>query len=254
MFKLIQGFGYNARGLRYFFRHKSLWKFAFIPLLLNLLSLIFFISLYTHFYDDVFRFLLTPFGQLDVVNPQNFWQHALDVAYWVLRAFLQVLIFVISFLLIVICVYLLSLIVNGPFYEILSERVLMLEGARQEKTFAFKVFFQEILHALKVEVFKVSFFIVITVCLFALSWIPIAGFLFTILQFFFTAWFFAFGVCIYPLVLERVPVKGIFSWGRHHKLHLIGFGLPALVPFLGLLLMNFQVIGGTLLYLEKKNA
>lgn len=254
MKSIFRGFGYNIKGWRYFFTHKTLWKFALIPFILNVLFFALVLFLYFHFYDDVFAALFKPFAKWDLENPQGFWQNVFDGAYWFLRLLIQAVVFVISFLLILMSVYLASLVVNGPFYELLSEKVLVLHGEHKDKPFLFKEFFLELKHSSKIEIAKVVVFAVVTLIFFLLSWIPIIGLVATALQFAFSAWFFALGICAYPLVLQRLPTREIFKWGMTHKSLLFGFGLPSLIPFVGLLLMNFQVVGGTLLYMENRDA
>lgn len=254
MKSIFRGFGYNIKGWRYFFAHKTLWKFALIPFFLNILFFALILFLYFHFYDDVFATLFKPFSKWDIENPQGFWQNVFDVAYWFLRLLMKATIFIVSFLLILMSGYLASLIMNGPFYELLSEKVLVLHGKCEDKSFALKAFFSEIKHSFKNEVAKIVLFITVTFVLFLLSWIPILGIVATVLQFAFSAWFFAFGVCTYPPVLLRLPTSKIIKWGTSHKPLLFGFGLPSLIPFVGLLLMNFQVVGGTLLYMDNQDA
>lgn len=254
MKSVFQGFGYNIKGWRFFFAHKTLWKFVLIPFFLNLLFFALILFLYFHFYDDVFAALFKPFAKWDIANPQGFWQNVLDGVYWFLRLLIQAVVFVVSFLIILMSVYLASLVLNGPFYELLSEKVLVLRGELSDKPFAIKEFLIEVKHSLKTEAAKAALFITVTLVLFLLSWIPVLGLVATALQFVFSAWFFAFGVCAYPLVLQRTPVREILKWGTARKSLLFGFGLPSMIPFVGLILMNFQVVGGTLLYVENRHA
>ena len=109
-------------------------------------------------------------------------------------------------------------------------------------------------HALKTSLAQVLFYFCVSFFLFLLSWIPFVGILFSVLQIAFSAWFFAFGVCTYPLILDRTGVSKVFGWGWNNAGRLIGFGLPSLIPLFGVLCGPFLVVGATLMYLDFKNA
>jgi CysZ protein len=249
--KIFEGLGYNTRGLSYYFSHRSLWKFSLIPLTINLLTLILMVSLYLHFFGEIFAFISSPLGSIDIVDPQSWYWHIADGALWFIRNLLRVVFFVIALVVIVVMAYFLSSFINSPFYEMMVEKILIVEGLMQDVPFSFTNFKTNLLHSLKIETFKLLFFVSISVCLVVLSFIPLVGTVFSILGFFFAAWTFAFGLCGYSLMLKRTDFRNMLRWGLSNKLTLIGFGLPAMIPFLGMIMMNFQVVGGTLLYIKK---
>lgn len=246
------GLSYNMIGLRYFLKNKTLWKYAFIPFVLNILGLILCVSLYLWYFEDIFAFLSKPLGGIDIVNASGFWWSTLDSVLWMVRNVFKIFIFILSLLFIFVLVYLASTVVNSPFYEMMAEKILVLQGARADQPFQFKRLGAEIAHSLKIQMAKLILFVAITLALTFLSWIPMMGILFSIVQFFFTSWIFAFSICTFPFVINKKPFAQILKWAWQHKMSFIGFGLPSLIPFLGLLLMSFQVAGGTLLTLEKQ--
>lgn len=251
MRKIFEGLGYIASGLSYFFSHRSLWKFSLLPLLINLLSLILMVSLYLHYFGEIFAFISSPLGSIDIIDPQAWYWHVADGALWFVRNLLMVFFFVIALVVIVVMAYFLSSFINSPFYEMMAEKILIMEGLMQDVPFSFSNFKKNLFHSLKIETLKLIFFVSISACLILLSFIPVLGTLFSILGFFFAAWTFAFGLCGFPLMLKRTPFRNMLRWGLSNKMILIGFGLPAMVPFLGMIIMNFQVVGGTLLYIKK---
>lgn len=246
------GLSYNAIGFRYFLKNKTLWKYAFIPFVLNIFGLIFSVSLYLWYFDDIFVFLSKPLSGIDIINASGFWWSSLDAILWIVRNLFKIFIFTLSLLLVFVGVYLTSTVVNSPFYEMMAEKILILQGMRTEKPFQLNLLMSEIIHSLKIQMAKLLLFAVITIAITILSWIPMIGILFSVVQFFFTSWIFAFSICTFPFVIDKKPFSQILKWAWHHKMSFTGFGLPSLIPFLGLLLMSFQVTGGTLLYLEKQ--
>lgn len=251
MTNLFKGLHFNTLGLKYFWKHKNLWKFVLLPLVINFFILVLFVFLVSNYFQDIYHALVfRSFGSLDVVDPQGLWQHFYDGVLWVFRLFLKIFIFLISMIVILVLTYVLSVLINSPFYELLSENVLIQKGVRQEKPFQWKEFWYEILHSWKAELAKVLFFIFFSVLLFVLSFVPVLGVVVAFCQILFSSWFFAFGICAYPLILKKEKISSLFKWGLSHKMILTGFGLPSLIPLIGLALMPFQIVGGTLLYAE----
>lgn len=249
----FKGLSYNMTGVRYFFSHRSLWKFALIPTVITFFALVVLISFYVAYFNDVFALLLKPLGGLDITNPHGFWLHLSDGLLWCLKLLLEIVLFLLSLVVVVVFVFILSLIVNGPFYEALAEKIILIRGGTTETTLKISSMARNVFYSLKMEVAKALFFIGIICVLFLLSLIPVIGLIFSVGIFLFSAWMFAFGLSTYPLVIERKSFGEMLRWGLKHKILLLGFGLPSLIPFLGLLIMFFQVTGGTVMYFEETN-
>lgn len=245
--KLFSGLSFNLKGMRYFWAERSLWKFAFVPFVINILFLVGLISLYVSFFGPLFEFITSPLGNLDIAEPSNALLHLADAGLWFLRYVLMIVFAFISLVVIFLSVFFLSMIINSPFYEAMAERVLELKGIRQEQAFSWKRLTSDLVFSLKIESFKFVFFLGVSAVLFILSLIPGIGLVFSFLGLFFTAWVFAFGVASYPLMLNHESFGNMLRWGRKHSFSLLGFGLPALIPLAGFFLAPFQVVGGTLL-------
>lgn len=248
---LFKGFSYNFIGFRYFKNHKPLWKFVVLPLCLDFFLLLLLMALYLYFFNDLFLFLTGSLGNIDVASPDGFLEHILDGVFWVLRHLLKLVLFLVSVVVIFVSVYLLSQLINAPFYEAMAEKILILKGKRQDYPFSIKRMLSESTHAFKIEGFKLLFFTSVSILLALMAWIPVVGFVFFIFGLFFSAWTFAFALCAFPMVLEKQSFSNILTWAKKRKLKLIGFGLFAMIPFVGLILAPFQVVGGTLLYLDE---
>ena len=244
MGKFFNGLGFNLTGLKYFVSNRELWKFVIIPFLLNLIIFAAIITSYVGWFGEIMQAGAKVVATLDIPDPQGFWAYTFDGLYWVLRALFMVLFFLLSLVMIFVSTFLSSQIINASFFEMMSERILIKEGVLTDIPFKFS----DTLHAIKIEVFKTALFILMSLILLSLSLLPLIGMVFVILQLIVTAWFFAFSLSSYPMVKTQKPFREILLWGLQHKLSLIGFVLPTLIPFLGLFTMSFQVVGGTLLY------
>lgn len=248
---LAEGFAYNIKGLRYFWQQKSLWKFVLLPLSINLLLFFVFLSLGLHYADDLLAFLLGPLEGFLTVTAEGFWNTILAALAWLLLLLLKVVFYLLSLIILWVLVYLMSSLVNSPFYERLSESVLKIRGAVEARVFSWRFFFSELGRSLKIELGKALLFATVIVFLTALSWLPAVGPVFVFLQILVLSWLFAWGLCAYPLLVKGLAFKQILLLGLQNKLLLVGFGLFSLVPVVGILMMPFQIVGGTLLCLDR---
>ncbi|OVE81959.1 hypothetical protein BVY03_01535 [bacterium K02(2017)] len=246
----FDGFQHNFLGFNYFLKNKNLWKFAFIPLLINISLLFLLVSLYVGYFDVVFTSISKPIIGWDIKDPSNFLWTILDSALWLVRGVIKIIFFILCLMIIFVLVYFISSIINSPFYEVLAEKVLIKHGLLSEEPFKFNLFLKSVLHSLKIEFSKIFLFVFVSLGLFVMSWVPIVGPLFSLLGILFTSWTFAMGLSTYPMVLKRASFNDVLGWSSQNKFRLIGFGLPAIIPFFGLLIMNFQVVGGTLIYIK----
>ncbi|EKD52321.1 MAG: hypothetical protein ACD_62C00058G0007 [uncultured bacterium] len=249
---LFIGLGYNFKGFGFFITNRTLWKFAIIPLFINLLALILLIALYVSHFGDIFAFITKPLGSLDITAPNGFFWHLADGLFWFLRFGLKIVFFALSFVLIFMLVFILSGLVNAPFYELLAEQVLTLKNEWVERPFQLKSFLTEMGHSLKIELCKLVLFVALSLMILVLSSVPVIGVFFGLIGIVFAAWFFAFGLSSFPLVLQRKSFKDILGWAWQNNMLLTGLGLPATIPVVGMLFLHFQVIGGTLLYIDHK--
>jgi uncharacterized protein involved in cysteine biosynthesis len=246
------GISYSFKGFSLFSKNRTLWKFALIPLLINILSLILLLTLYFHYFSDIFSFITTPLGTLDITTPENIFWHILDGLLWVLRFLMKALFFLFSFILIFVVIFIVSSIINAPFYELLTEKILVLHNDLEDKPFQLKTFLIELKHTFAIESYKLLVFASIAIVLFIGSLIPLIGPFFTLLGFFFAAWVFAFGLCTYPMLIKKNSFKEMISWALNNKGLLIGFGMLSTIPIIGILTIHFQVAGSALIHMNRK--
>ncbi|MBU0506540.1 MAG: EI24 domain-containing protein [bacterium] len=246
------GLSYSFKGFGLFSKHHSLWKFALIPFIINVLALILILSLYFLYFNDIFSFITTPLGALDITAPENVFWHILDALLWVVRFLMKALFFLFSFILIFVVIFALSSFINAPFYELLTEQILILHNDLEDRPFKIKNFLSELKHTLAIELYKLLVFASISIALFIGSLIPVLGPFFTLLGFFFAAWVFAFGLCTYPMLIKKHSFKEMISWALNNKSLLVGFGILSTIPVIGILTIHFQVAGSALIHMGRK--
>lgn len=250
MTSFFKGINFNIQGIQYFLKNKKLWKFVLIPLCISIMTLFLSFTAFFHYFDIIFTFFTKPLGNLDILSPQGFLEHFLDSGLWLLRHIIKVFMWIMSVAIILVFIYILNIILSSPFYELLTEKVLEDHQIIKETKFSWSKFKKDFLFSLKIELYKMIFYLIASIGFFTLNFIPFVNTISSLCYLVFTSWFFAFSLSSYPLVLRYTPFNKILKWGKSNLSLLIGFGLPSLIPFLGLFLMHFQVTGGALLYIQ----
>lgn len=251
MLSLLQGFFYNTRGFQFFWSNRSLWKYLLVPLVVNVLLFAGLLALAFHYADDLHAFLMQPLQGLLNNGWDGVWGTLLAPVIWVLEFLLMLILWVATLILVGVVMMLLSSIINAPFYEMISERILIMQGVWTERDFIWRKFVAEVLRSLKFETGKTAMFVGVTLVLTLLGWIPVVGPVFVVLQMLFMSWLFAWGISAFPLLLKGTGFRHMVRLGLGNKMVLIGFGSVSLLPLVGILIMPFQVAGGTLLCLDK---
>lgn len=252
MKNLLQGFSYNVKGISYFLNNRWLWKYLIIPYIINVLAIFCLFSLLTYYFNDLFLLVSKPLLSFDIQNPENFLYHLLDGGLWVIRFLLKIIFFIFSLFALFLGVFFLSTIINSPFYEMMTEKILIHEGALQEIPFSFKRIFQTGLYTIFFQTKYFLFFSPITIALMLLTFLPGIGFIFIIVQAVFSAWVFGFNLCVLPFIFKESKWKILMSWAGKNAIKLIGFGSLNLIPFVGFFILGIQVPGAALLYLDTK--
>lgn len=249
----FKGLSYNFKAFDVFSSQKGLWRYVGIPLLLNITIFVILSLVYVQYFYEILDWMASPVAALDVADPSGIGQHLLDLFYLLLRGIFYVLVFALSVVALFVAIYILSALVNAPFYELLSEKVLIARGLREDRPFAWQRFRVEWWRAMKVELYKLLFLTIPMLLLGILSWVPVVGLVMTFFSFVFLSWYFAFGMVSYPMILLEKDFAEIFQFARSNKRLLIGLGIPSLIPIVGVLLVSFQIVGATVLYVEKEH-
>lgn len=252
--ELIAGVGYLLRGFGFLMRRPRLWPWAAMPTIVNLVLLIAMIAIFIHYYGDLYEWLASHLGHLDIENPSTWYMHILDAVVWVLDLIFQLLIILMSIAMLLIISYGLSFVVAAPFNDALSERVETMLTGVEPPPFALKKFMGDIMRTVRIEVVKAAVLISIPLVLFVLNILPgVGGILYIVLTFIFGAWDMGFSFADLPMGRKVVPLRKRVAFAKSNRWVLIGFGSAFIIPFFALVFAAPMVVGGTMLYLDKHN-
>jgi CysZ protein len=135
-------------------------------------------------------------------------------------------------------------VIASPFYDYISVRYQRIyhPSVRIEESGSF---WSRLLRTIKEELKKALLVLALPLVLLL---IPAVGTVLALL---------AAGICIawdyldFSIAREHVLLKERLRVLWRHKFEALGFGLPLLVPFVGLLLLPFAVLGATRLYFDR---
>jgi len=220
---------YPFRGVAYFFRRPSLWKYAGAAVAIHLLAFAAIVILYIHFRA----------GVVESITPGRFPPWLRTAAGWLF-----------SILLLVAALFgalLVGNLLSLPILDALTERILRDLGESLPPG-------RGVRHALwrccVNQTLKILIFGAIQAAVLLLYATPLA-FLHPPLSTFLGILFLGFDALDYPLDARRIPVPARFGWLLRHPGATLGYGsvlfLVLLVPLLGTLLLPLTVAGASLL-------
>lgn len=246
---LIVGSKHLAKGFVFLFAHPSLWPWALIPTILNLLLLVVTLAFFIGYYGDIYSWLALHLGIANVSQQVELSAYTFVIV--AARIIVQMLLVILSLILIFIVAYCAGLVIASPFNDALSERVEIIKDGFSPSPFSFMRFISETMRVAKVETLKAFLLFVIPIALLILNIIPIVGgFLYIIFTFLFGSLSFGFSYADLPATRRALSFKERLIFIRRNKWALIGFGIGFIIPFFGLVFSAPMVVGGTLLYIE----
>lgn len=238
--KFMTGFRYPWLGARFILKHPGLYKYIFVPLLINLL--VFSMAAYwgLNFYG----------GLIGKYVPQS------DAWYWLL---LYYILWIFAILLAAVLVFftftVIGNLIASPFNDILSEKTEdLLKGATENATpFSIKLFLKESAQILLDEIRKMSLFVGCMVLLFFLNAIPVIGvLLYSVLSFLLTTYFLVVEYTGFVFSRKNLGFKNQRKFISQRKMVCAGFGCSAFlllaIPFVQFFSIPMGVVGATILY------
>lgn len=239
MLEAVKGFsegpGYHLKGVRFGLQHPGFLALAVLPFLC---TLAFYVTGFLVFATHL-NGILTSIWQVPA-DQSSGW---ITWLYWgythVVRYILYLVLLVVMFYTFVIV----SNIVASPLYDRISEKYedtyysgRPSSAVRQKRS---------IFLVIKEEIKKAVFMLVIPL---VVLFVPIVGgFLSLVIAAGFIAWDYVDFSLARDCPLLRDRLKALWK----HKLRLIGFGWPLLIPVLGLMILPFAILGSTKLYYER---
>lgn len=256
---LKNGLGYFKKGLLFFRKNRSLYKFGLIPFLINIILFLVVGWVLIKYYSPLFNRIISTLGlQFNVAGSNAMTAQVVSWVFWLLQGFLQVLLGIVLLVLFLVGMLFVSQIINSPFYELLSYKteklyIKFLDPSFEEvkEPFSLKKSIRDIFWGIWLEIKKFIFFLVIPLILLIINFIPVIGpLLYTFLSNTFAAFSLGFNYFSYPFTRKGVLFRRQVLLGLNHRAKLVGFGLPLLVPFFNILFAPLFVVGGTMLAVD----
>jgi CysZ protein len=231
-----EGSKFHARGIRFGFGHPSFLILAILPFLVTLTLYIFAFYVFVDYSDDLLQMVWNPeTGESSWIVGWLHWTYT-HIVKWILYLVVLVIMFY-TFIV-------LSIVLASPIYDYISakyERVYYQNAPEGEAASSGK----GLLTILKEELKKAVLMLMIPIPLF---FVPVVG---TLLSFLVASVFIAWDFADFSLSRDRPLLKDRMRAVWQHKWFLLGFGSPLLIPFLGLVIMPFAILGATTLYFDK---
>ena len=231
-----EGSRFHVRGIRFGFSHPSFLFLAVLPFLVTLALYIFAFYVFVEYSDDLLQMVWNPAtGQSSWIVGWLYWTYT-HVVRWILYLVILVIMFY-TFIV-------LSIVLASPFYDYISvkyERAYLQNTSQEGATSSGR----GLLTILKEELKKAALMLIIPIPLF---FVPVVG---TLLSFLVASVFIAWDFADFSLSRDCPLLKDRIRAVWQHKWSLLGFGSPLLIPFLGLVIMPFAILGATTLYFDR---
>jgi CysZ protein len=247
-----RGFQFALSGIAFLGRHRTLWKWAILPTLVNIIVFTIAFALFVLFYHDIYS-LATGFLPLE---PPQVWYAWLWVAPLRLLAWgIGLLLLITTLVVLYFTFLLLGTTIAAPFLDVLAQRVEALVTGRvaEERTTLFGT-----VHTIGVSILdelkKLAFFLLVQLAFLVLALPPVL------------TPFVAIAAALFTMLFLPIEYAG-FAMDHHHlrfaqrraliwqqRWLMLGFGAAAfltlLIPLLNFFCLPALVVGGTLLFLH----
>ena len=226
---------------RFIMQHPSLLKFVLIPFLINLIVFSGSIYLGLDFFNDRVVHLI----------PQG------EAWYWaILYYFLWVLAVVVTAAMVFFSFTVVGNLISSPFNDLLSQKTeRLLTGASDDGPFSLKVFWQDALRTLMVELKKISVFVAMMLFLLLLNLVPVIGsMIYSVLAVTLTLFFLVVEYMGFVFSRKRMNFGDQRRYIFSRKTTMLGFGTGVLallaIPFLQFICIPLAVVSATRLWCD----
>ncbi|MCP4136905.1 MAG: hypothetical protein GY754_38395 [bacterium] len=250
---LADGFKSVLNAFDVFKKHKGFGKFFIIPFLLNIVILG---TIYYFAVTNIVEFVKT-FNIADILKNEDAWYNVV-----VLKSILNFLLKMAETLVILLAVLVMTYlsiliysvigsIITSPFNDFISEKIEVVEGGETfDEPFSASVIGKDILRSIGNVFRMLRFYILVSILLLLLNFIPYIGSVaYSVLSFFVTAYFLGFSFYDFPLERRRYTFKEKRKITGRYKWLVIGTGaaffLISLIPIVGFLGLNLAAVGAT---------
>jgi CysZ protein len=231
-----EGWKFHIRGIRFGFGHPSLLVLSILPFLITLALYMLAFYMFILYADDMLRMVWNiEAGESSTIVGWLYWAYT-----HIVKFFLYLILLVVMFYTFIVF----SNVLASPIYDYISTEYEKMyhQTASPEQAASHR---KGVLTVIKEEVKKALLMLAIPLPLF---FIPVVG---TVLGFIVAAVFISWDYTDFSLSRDRPLLKDRIGVVWRHKFILLGFGTPLLIPFLGLMIMPFAIIGSTKLYFDR---
>ncbi len=231
-----EGWRFHIRGIRFGFGHPSFLILSIAPFLITLALYIFAFYVFTLYADDLLRMV----WHVETGKSSAYVGWLYGAYLYVIKFFLYLIVLVVMFYTFIVV----SNVLASPVYDHISTRYehLHYQNASPQQAASPA---RGVLTVMKEEVKKALLMLVIPL---PLLLIPAVG---TVLSFIVAGVFIAWDYIDFSLSRDHPLLKERIKAVWRYKLILLGFGCPLLIPFLGLIIMPFAILGSTKLYFDR---
>jgi CysZ protein len=209
---------------------------AVLPFLVTLTLYIFAFYIFVDHADDLLEMVWSP------ETGESSW-----IVGWLHWTYTHIVKWILYFVVLIIMFYtfiVLSIALASPVYDYIStkyESVYYHDAAQEGAAPSGR----GLLTVLKEELKKAVLMLIIPI---PLIFVPVVG---TLLSFLVASVFIAWDFTDFSLARDCPLLKDRMRAVWQHKWSLLGFGSPILIPFLGLVIMPFAILGATTLYFDR---
>lgn len=231
-----EGWRFHIKGIRFGFQHLSFLALSALPFVIALSLYIFAFYLFTLHADDLLRMLW------HLENGES--SRYVGWLYWAYMHLIKIFLYLIVLVVMFYTFIVISNILASPFYDHLVTKY---QRTYHPDAYAAQTKTPEkgMLAVIKEEVKKAAVMLVIPLLLLL---IPIIG---ALLGFLAAAIFITWDYIDFSLAKDCPLLKDRIKALWRHKAFFLGFGCPLLIPFLGLVILPFAILGATRLYFDR---
>ena len=101
----FRGVGYLIGGFKFLISNPRIWVWAIIPTIINLTLMAVMISVFIHYYGDLYGWLAAHIGHIDTSGWTAWYWYIVKAFIWIASIFFQMLIVLVSLIIILIAVW-----------------------------------------------------------------------------------------------------------------------------------------------------
>jgi len=248
--RFFESFAYPFKGVGYLTRHKPLYKYVSIPMIIDLILSLALLYLLLTKTPEAVSFLMS-WVESFTTGFTGFWTTALE---WILKGAGYVLIVAMWIMIIILFPLILTLfsaLVDPVFRGIIYSKTRGMEGY-PEKSFTTTGTLIKALRTIFTELKKIMLYIALSLIFLLLNIVPVGGsLLYLIFQFLLSALFIGWEFLSPYLEEQKMSFGDQFRFVRKNKKSVIGFGTSAalllLIPIAQAFFLSTHTIGGALL-------